>query len=59
MHNTHTVISAAPTLDLTPNPKKWALRVLNWVIAKDQAYRDKCHFNSLSDEALKDVGLHR
>lgn len=36
-----------------------ASAALNWLVAKDQAYRNSCHMAELSDETLKDVGLTR
>jgi len=59
MNNIHTSTSIAPSLNLTLSPKTWAAGLLAWVIAKDQAYKQRCHFRELSDEALKDVGLTR
>lgn len=42
-----------------PTPKNVFARVLAWVVAKDQAYRAERHMETLTDEALKDVGLSR
>ncbi len=56
---THTAPTAfsAPALVRNPAPESLAQRLLNWLIAKDQAFRTEAHFKTLDTAALKDVGL--
>ena len=59
MINLHTSTSIAPSLNITLSPKRLAARLLAWLVAKDQAYKERLHVQDLSEEILKDVGLHR
>ena len=59
MINTHSMSAIAGNLHVEINPKVWAARLLNWLISKDQAYKDRLHVKSLSEAHLKDAGLLR
>lgn len=54
---TNPIAAIAPN---KPRGSKPALfRLLDRVAEIDRVYRDRCHLRSLSDEALRDMGLNR
>lgn len=59
MITSQTTFTAAPALNIAPNPKGLAKRFLAWLIAKDQAYQDRCYLETLTNGELRDVGLTR
>lgn len=57
--NSIAVSSKTPAIATIPAPQNVAARFLAWIVAKDQAYRDVCHVETLTDDQLRDVGLTR